>query len=211
MASTWPAKLGARPKSAPVKGHLPSSMVSERPASAYLGLIAVAFAAAMNLGWAEVAHAGPQTLREGLFGDRPAPGRHAADWRPPGSSRRTGRRSPGFALQESQPCGRGAARPGARSIRAASRRVGTAGVRYRGAWVLPVGGGVTIRRPACHGFRDWATPALAHSKGGCGSGCQSRGNTLPRALRACTHLLLAHTAGLARGSTPSPPWGRGWG
>ena len=49
---------------------------------------------------------------------------------------------------------------------------------------MPVGGGVTIRRPACHGFRDWATPALAHSKGGCGSGCQSRGNTLPRALRA---------------------------
>ena len=53
-------------------------MVSERPASAYLGLIAVAFAAAMNLGWAAVAHAGPQTLREGLFGDRPAPGRQAS-------------------------------------------------------------------------------------------------------------------------------------
>ena len=48
-------------------------MVSERPASAYLPLIVAALAAAMGGGCPSYALAGPQTLREGLFGDRPAP------------------------------------------------------------------------------------------------------------------------------------------
>ena len=74
-------------------------MVSERPASAYLGLIAVALAAAMNLGWAAVAHAGPQTLREGLFGDRPAPGRQAS----PPVARYVSEDGDGFVLDRSQP------------------------------------------------------------------------------------------------------------
>lgn len=53
-------------------------MVSERPASAYLPLIVAAFAAAMGFGCPSYALAGPQTLREGLFGDRPAPGRRVS-------------------------------------------------------------------------------------------------------------------------------------
>lgn len=50
-------------------------MVSERPASAYLRLFAAALAAALSVGYAPAALAGPQTLREGLFGDKPATGR----------------------------------------------------------------------------------------------------------------------------------------
>lgn len=50
-------------------------MVSERPASAYLPLFVAALAAALSLGYAPNAFAGPQTLREGLFGDKPATGR----------------------------------------------------------------------------------------------------------------------------------------
>lgn len=50
-------------------------MVSERPASAYLPLFVAALAATLSLGYAPDAFAGPQTLREGLFGDKPATGR----------------------------------------------------------------------------------------------------------------------------------------
>lgn len=53
-------------------------MVSERPASAYLPLVVAALAAAMGFGYAPPAFAGPQTLREGLFGERPAPGRRTS-------------------------------------------------------------------------------------------------------------------------------------
>ena len=53
-------------------------MGSERPASAYLPLLAAALAAALSFGYSQPAYAGPQTLREGLFGDRPAPGRRAS-------------------------------------------------------------------------------------------------------------------------------------
>ncbi len=74
-------------------------MVSERPASAYLGLLAVALAAAINLGWVVVAQAGPQTLREGLFGDRPAPGRQAS----PPIARYVSEDGDGFVLDRSQP------------------------------------------------------------------------------------------------------------
>ena len=74
-------------------------MVSERPASAYLGLIAAAFAAVMNLGWAAVAQAEPQTLREGLFGDRPGPGRQAS----PPIARYVSEDGDAFVLDRSQP------------------------------------------------------------------------------------------------------------
>lgn len=54
-------------------------MVSERPASACVPLVAAAFVAAVGLGCASPASAaGPQTLREGLFGDRPVPGRRTS-------------------------------------------------------------------------------------------------------------------------------------
>lgn len=50
-------------------------MVSRRPASACLPFVAAALAVAAGLGYAPAALAGPQTLREGLFGDRVVPGR----------------------------------------------------------------------------------------------------------------------------------------
>jgi hypothetical protein len=54
-------------------------MVSERPASACLPLVAAALAAALGVGHASPAlAAGPQTLREGLFGGRANPGRPAS-------------------------------------------------------------------------------------------------------------------------------------
>lgn len=74
-------------------------MVSERPALAYLRLIAVAFAAAMTFGWAAGAQAGPQTLREGLFGDRPVTGRQAS----PPIARYVSEDGDAFVLDRSQP------------------------------------------------------------------------------------------------------------
>lgn len=54
-------------------------MVSERPASACLPLVVAALAATLSLGHASsAAAAGPQTLREGLFGGRQTPGRPAS-------------------------------------------------------------------------------------------------------------------------------------
>jgi hypothetical protein len=50
-------------------------MVSERPASACVPFVVAAFVAAMGVGCPASALAGPQTLREGLFGERPLPGR----------------------------------------------------------------------------------------------------------------------------------------
>lgn len=73
-------------------------MASERPASAYRPLFAAAFAAALSVGYALPAHAGPQTLREGLFGDRPAPGRRAS----PPIARYVSQEGEAFILDRSQ-------------------------------------------------------------------------------------------------------------
>ncbi len=73
-------------------------MGSERPASAYLPLFAAAFAAALSVGYAQPADAAPQTLREGLFGDRPAPGRRAS----PPVARYVSQEGEGFVLDRSQ-------------------------------------------------------------------------------------------------------------
>ncbi|MDF2901795.1 MAG: hypothetical protein K0Q62_1854, partial [Phenylobacterium sp.] len=73
-------------------------MGSQRPASAYLPLLAVAFATALSFGYAQPACAGPQTLREGLFGDRPAPGRRAT----PPVARYVSQEGEAFILDRSQ-------------------------------------------------------------------------------------------------------------
>jgi hypothetical protein len=73
-------------------------MGSQRPASAYLPLLAVAFATALSLGYAQPVYAGPQTLREGLFGDRPAPGRRAT----PPVARYVSQEGEAFILDRSQ-------------------------------------------------------------------------------------------------------------
>jgi hypothetical protein len=73
-------------------------MGSERPASAYLPLLAAALAAALSFGYSQPAYAGPQTLREGLFGDRPAPGRRAS----PPVARYVSQEGEAFILDRSQ-------------------------------------------------------------------------------------------------------------
>ena len=73
-------------------------MVSERPASAYLPLFVAALAAALSFGYAQPASAGPQTLREGLFGDRPAPGRRSS----PPIARYVSQEGESFILDRSQ-------------------------------------------------------------------------------------------------------------
>jgi hypothetical protein len=50
-------------------------MASDKPAFAYLTFSVAALVAAATLGFAAPACAAPQSLREGLFGERPAPGR----------------------------------------------------------------------------------------------------------------------------------------
>jgi hypothetical protein len=58
----------------------------------------VAFATALSFGYAQPAYAGPQTLREGLFGDRPAPGRRAT----PPVARYVSQEGEAFILDRSQ-------------------------------------------------------------------------------------------------------------
>jgi hypothetical protein len=74
-------------------------MASERPAFAQLGIIVAALAAAVSLGGASDALAGPQTLREGLFGDRPISGRAMS----PPVARYVSQEGHGFVLDRSQP------------------------------------------------------------------------------------------------------------
>jgi hypothetical protein len=74
-------------------------MASERPASTYRPLFAAALAAALSVGCALPAYAAPQTLREGLFGDRPAPGRRAS----PPIARYVSQEGEAFILDRSQP------------------------------------------------------------------------------------------------------------
>ncbi|WP_304807925.1 DUF4908 domain-containing protein [Phenylobacterium sp.] len=73
-------------------------MISERPASASRPYIAAALAVAMSVGCALPAYAGPQTLRDGLFGDRPAPGRRAT----PPVARYVSQEGDAFILDRSQ-------------------------------------------------------------------------------------------------------------
>lgn len=74
-------------------------MASERPAIANLHLFVAALAATGVLACAPQAFAGPQTLREGLFGDRPIAGRAAA----PPIARYVSQEGDGFVLDRSQP------------------------------------------------------------------------------------------------------------
>jgi hypothetical protein len=73
-------------------------MASERPAIANLPLFVATLAAAGVLGCAAPALAGPQTLREGLFGDRLVSGRAAA----PPIARYVSQAGDGFILDRSQ-------------------------------------------------------------------------------------------------------------
>src|SRR5688500_18964728 len=74
-------------------------MASERPAFVHLPITAAALAAAVMLGYAPSASAGPQTLREGLFGDRPLVGRSVS----PPVARDVSQEGDAFVLDRSQP------------------------------------------------------------------------------------------------------------
>ncbi|MES2897596.1 MAG: DUF4908 domain-containing protein [Pseudomonadota bacterium] len=74
-------------------------MASERPAHAYLPFFVAALAAAGSLACASPALAGPEVLREGLFGDRPSPGRRSI----PPVARYVSQDGDGFVLDRSQP------------------------------------------------------------------------------------------------------------
>lgn len=74
-------------------------MASERPAFVHLPIIVAALAAAVTLAYAPSALAGPQTLREGLFGDRPLVGRSVS----PPVARYVSQEGDGFVLDRSQP------------------------------------------------------------------------------------------------------------
>jgi len=74
-------------------------MASERSAHAYLHLLVAALAAAGGLACAPQALAGPEVLREGLFGDRPSPGRSVS----PPVARYVSQDGDGFVLDRSQP------------------------------------------------------------------------------------------------------------
>lgn len=74
-------------------------MASEKPAIANLPLFVAALAAMALLACASPALAGPQSLREGLFGDRPVAGRTAA----PPIARYVSQDGDGFTLDRSQP------------------------------------------------------------------------------------------------------------
>lgn len=74
-------------------------MASERLGFAQLPIIIAALAASVTVGYATSALAGPQTLRDGLFGDRPVAGRAMA----PPVARYVSQEGDGFVLDRSQP------------------------------------------------------------------------------------------------------------
>lgn len=74
-------------------------MASERPAFAHLPITVAALAATVFVGYGPQAFAGPQTLREGLFGDRPVSGRTLS----PPVARYVSQEGDGFVLDRSQP------------------------------------------------------------------------------------------------------------
>jgi len=74
-------------------------MVSEKPASACKAALVAAIAAAALGGFAMPAAAGPDSLRNGLFGDRPMPGRRLS----PPVARYVSEEGDAFVLDRSQP------------------------------------------------------------------------------------------------------------